>query len=227
LGDLLLIVVLPFFLVFFFAFYLFFSEKLPPYIPLFLVLSSFISVLSALIIQHYLTFFVLHLLGKENHFYYTIFNSFVYSATIEEISKIFFFFLSCNLLRLTSRFKVKLQIEKTQQVNILSEKTISVLAMFFASSFAAFETVGYSIHEPKLLFLRLLTATLLHIFISPIYVGIFKKKVLSSIALSIAIHGTYNFLVDASNITIPLSFCLLILLLLKTIHNLKNMRSST
>jgi len=226
LGDLLLVVVLPFVIVFFISFYLFLTGKLQVYIPLFFVLSSFASVLFALIFQHYLSSIVLHLETK-NHFHYILFNAFIYSASIEEISKMFFFFLTCNFLHLgvQSNMQFKNAVNKTNLQQIQS-KIIPGVAMLFASSFAAFETVGYAIYEPSLLFFRLFSATLLHIFIAPIYAGMFKKKVLSSMALSIAIHGTYNFLIDASNITFPFSYAVLIILFLKNMYGFKKIQKS-
>ncbi len=215
-----LIVFLPFLVVIILAFYVFLVERLVPYIPLFIVVCSFVSVLLALVIQHYLSSTSSYFL-PNNHLCYTLFISFIYSASVEELSKMFLFFISCKSLHLTEKFgDISTSNNGQLKVNNSSPKILSILAILFASSFAAFENVGYSVYNPELLLFRLFSATLLHIFIAPIYIGLFKKKVMSSIILSIAIHGSYNFLINASKATFSFSFLLLIALQLKNIHTL-------
>ena len=208
-----LVLFFPFLVVFTLAFYLFLVESIPSYVPFLLIVASFIAVLFALLVQHCISSVALHIASNDT-FAQMIFNSFLYSATIEEISKIFFFFTTYKLLHLRQQAK-----EKTNSTSI---RTISRLAMLFASSFAAFETVSYSIYEPQLLFIRLFSASLLHILVAPIYVGIFKKQMLLSIFASISIHGIYNLLVEASSVTFPFSFLVLIPLLLKASYDLRH-----
>lgn len=228
------VVVLPFLLVFLLAFRLFLIEKLFPHIPLLLVIFAFASLLFALFLRHYLSFLTLYLSSRDS-FSQVLLDSFLYSATVEEVSKILFFFISCKVLRLVpnvlSPHVASMALHSTQKscqaegrvndakkIDEESRKKLAVLAVFFATSFAAFENVGYSLYEPEVLLLRFCTATLLHILIAPFYLGIFKSQ-LHVIAVSSIIHGTYNFLITLGSVGFLLSLCLLLALLFKHIYD--------
>lgn len=182
-------------------------------------MSAFVSMFVASTIQVYLSSLNSYF-AMKNFFTSIAFNSYIYSASVEELAKISFFMFSCKFIPAISQYKNDINnrdIQNNRETN--TNKEISLLAMIFATSFATFENIAYSVYAPTLVLLRLVTSTLLHIFIAPIYIGIFKKKIISSMVLPIFIHGTYNFLINASSITFLFSICIVLSLLFKNLYS--------
>jgi len=98
-----------------------------------------------------------------------------------------------------------------------------ILAMFFTSCFASFENIAYTIFNIKVLPVRLITASLFHIFIAPYYLkAISKTKNInfSFLALPIILHGAYNMFITMGGFFLAFSFIIILFLLIQTLSKL-------
>lgn len=154
----------------------------------------------------------------------SIFRAYVYSSLIEESSKIFIFYLFAKCL--LNRFLLTKRNNNTRENYIKDCSVVSknnargsvLLIMFFAASFAGFENIAYIAIEPNIWSYRLFNASMLHILLSPIYVGIFNDRIRSfvySIVIATILHGSYNFV--ACNVGALYSYIIIGLLLIKNI----------
>lgn len=108
--------------------------------------------------------------------------------------------------------------EETNIILKQNAKECVLLIMFFASSFAGFENIAYIAIDPNIWPYRLFSASLLHILLSPIYVGVLRNTTLSffsSVMIAIILHGSYNFI--ASNMGLLYAYAIIALLLIKNI----------
>ncbi|MGP1438084.1 MAG: PrsW family glutamic-type intramembrane protease [Treponema sp.] len=208
------ILLLPFIFNIIFIFLNFHQKTFKIYTLLFTTIFSFL----AIIISSFLQLFLSHLFSqflKQESFLTLLFNSFIYSGAIEEITKFLFFY--CVLI-----FFVPSHIKERALMQIYdkkSRKKLLILVMFFASCFAGFENIAYIVLNIKLLPIRLITATIFHILIAPYYLKAISKE--KSICLSflmrpILLHGTYNIFMMIGGVFFSLSFVIIFFLLIKT-----------
>ncbi len=201
----------PFIFSVFFSFFLVCRMGVQVYAVLYASLFSFLAILVSSILQLLIFFLFSPLLGQRE-ILNLFFDSFIYSATIEEMIKFFLFYYF--LLRVKYSSSLTISNEEKNKNQIL------ILVMFFASCFAGFENISYMLFEIRLLPIRLVTASLLHILVSPYYLkAIIKTKNIhtSVLIIPIILHGTYNLLVTLGGVFFLLSFVIIFFLLIQNI----------
>ena len=205
----------PFIFSVIFAFFLIYNTNLSIYILLIVSLFSFLAIFISSLLQLLTSFLLSQFLQQENTL--TIFfNSFIYSGAIEEITKFLFFYVVISFV-IPSHCK-KLEENATYHFE-KAKKQFLILVMFFASCFAGFENIAYMVFNIKILHIRLITATLFHIFVSPYYLKSIPKTNNirpSFLIIPIFLHGTYNILITSGGIFSLLSFVIILFLVIRT-----------
>ena len=196
----------PFIFSVIFAFFLIYNTNLSIYILLIVSLFSFLAIFISSLLQLLTSFLLSQFLQQENTL--TIFfNSFIYSGAIEEITKFLFFYIVISFV-IPSHCK-KLKENATYHFEKAKKQ----------SCFAGFENIAYMVFNIKILHIRLITATLFHIFVSPYYLkSILKTNNIrpSFLIIPIFLHGTYNILITSGGIFSLLSFVIILFLVIRT-----------
>ncbi len=191
-----LVAILPFFFALIFAFVIFLRLVVPLYFPLVFAISAFASVLASSFVQQFLS--SLRFSAWLEGLSFAFFQSFIYSALIEELFKIVFLYVTFWGIASISKNGVNtLGIKRLSDKNgEISLEPILFFSMFFCATFAGFENVAYFVYEPNIVLGRLFGPSLLHILLSFFYIGLFAKSrwmFFCAIALPIFFHGSYNF----------------------------------
>ena len=198
-----------------FFFFLVCEESLSLRSILFATLFSFLSVVTSSSLQLLLSFLFPSLL-RQTELLTILFDSFVYSGVVEEVTKFFSFY--CFLV-----FCMPLNVKCLADTISLSDekyrKQLLMLAMFFASCFAGFENIAYMVFNINTLTIRLISATLFHIFVAPYYLRAFsntKDINLSFIIIPVLLHGMYNMFIILGGAFFLFSFIIIFFLFVHT-----------
>ena len=209
---------LPFIFVVVFAFLIIYRRDFLIHTLIFTSIFSFFAIFISSILQLSISLLFSHFL-KQKGTLSLIFNSFIYSGAIEEITKSLFFYYILV-------FFEPANIEKTKPIiQSYSKETrqqLLILAMFFASCFAGFENISYMVFNIKLLPIRLITASLFHILVAPYYLKAISRQNsirLIFIIIPILLHGIYNMLAMIGGAFLPLSFVIIFFLGVRMLIN--------
>ena len=218
-GSVFFITFFPFVFAFVIAFFLFYKYATPLYIPFVVSIFSFCSVFVSSLLQVLFSFLQINI-RNYSFFLGTLFNSYIYSSTIEESIKVLFFYFVLRLFY--QNFKGKENI-KSASLKTGNAKMILLVAMFFAACFAAFENISYIAKDINTLATRMCTSTLLHIFIAQYYLYLksnWYKKIFLSVCVPIFVHGSYNLFIALNGKFVILSFVILIFIIIQGIHTM-------
>ncbi len=188
-------ILLPFVFSFIFAFVIFYTKAFGLGVLLFLCLFSLVSVL----LSSFLQVFTCPISKTQSLF----FSSYLHSALIEECIKCTIFYFS--LLIFVPEARNRKDVYKYNS-NVFEKSLFELFmfAMFFASSFSAFENISYFLLETKTLPIRIFTSSFLHILIAPYYLLVLSKhkkyNILLFLIVPILLHGTYNLFMKLGNV---------------------------
>ena len=218
-SSIFFLVFFPFIFAFIIAFVLFFVYATPLRIPFVISLFSFCSIFLSSVLQVLLSSLQIKIKDYST-FLLTLFNSYIYSATVEEGIKLLLFYFFLHFF--CPDFEKKGGIEGVSP-KARDSKISIFLAMFFAACFAAFENISYVATDFRTLPIRMVTVTFLHISIAQYYLYIkanWQKKIFLSLLLPIFIHGSYNLFIALKGKFVILSFAILLFLVVQNIYKI-------
>ena len=192
----LIFIVLPFLFSLAFVFIIFLRSASSLYVPFVLALCALVAVFASSFSQVCIssTTWMKTLEMAPSIF----FNSFIYSAFVEEFFKMLCFYLIFSIIPSLSKYKDSLCKANSSIKDKEYIINATLFAMFFCATFAGFENVAYFSNEANIASKRLFSASLLHILLSPFYVGLLSKRCFNlffSFVLSVSLHGCYNFFI--------------------------------
>ncbi len=161
---------------------------------------SCLAFIVSIILQNFLAYLFIGFI-KNSKQILTLYQNFFEAAFIEEISKVLFFliFIKIDTPALEHGRRTS-GIERSAGINSVYKeidiKTLLYFGVFFGLIFSSFENIAYSIHTGNFIPVRLVTANLLHGFLTLYYIKIhiahsLKHKIIF-FTKTFLLHGLYN-----------------------------------
>lgn len=182
---------------------------------------SFLSLFVSIFLQNCLTLLPIKFIINRKKIF-ILYESFFEAAFIEEISKLIFFLIFIKINKLAAEHRqITSGIEPSARITSKNEeeiiKTLLYFGVFFGLIFSSFENIAYSIHTGNFIPVRLVTANLLHGFLTLYYIKIhiahsLKHKIIF-FTKTFLLHGLYNIFFNIGGYFIIFSCAILIFII--------------